>query len=111
MDVIFNDLAVLFVSDAVSCPRMGLGFLQCYGANVLAHVAIAMLLSVFVFLRGWSMRWLLVPFFFLVAKEIFFDIPSSGWLFAVILDSFGDVITYPIGWAFFFWAVMSEGRK
>ena len=111
MDVLLNDLSVLFVSDAVSCPAMGLGFLQCYGANFLAHIAIAMLTSVGVFLRGWPMRWLLVPFFCLVAKEIFFDIPASGFLIAVIIDSVVDVITYPLGWAFFFWAVMSERAK
>lgn len=111
MDMIVAEIAAFLGSDALPCPAMGQGFVQCYGANVLAHIAIAMLASVAVFLLGWSYRWLFAPFAFLVAKELFFDLPMGGVGFVVALDSGIDVLSYLMGAAVIFWAIMSEDVK
>jgi hypothetical protein len=111
MELLLSELEIFFGSDVLSCPSWGFGFAQCYGANVLAHLAIAMLAGLAVFLLGWSYRWLVIPVLALILKEAVFDVPLGGGALLVVLDSIADSLTYIMGAALIPWAIMSEGRK
>lgn len=97
-----------FVTSDVSDAACGMlvGRVQGFLSNSLAHFAIGTVLAVLHFNLRVSLRFIAAVVGLVVIKEIFFDIPGSGFAPVVVVDSLWDLLCYWLGAVLVWWAIM-----